>query len=377
MAYLDAGQPGLAIAPLERVVLSDPQHAAARIDLALAYYRSGDAAQAEQLLHDVLNRYAITPAQRQRLDALLADMARQNPKQAQRWQRRLSLAFGHTSNANEASASAFLPLTPAGLGLIFVPINPAQQAQDDVFVQGSLLLQRTHTTRLAAQRLQYAAVDARVYGSTHDYSSSQAQWGEQWQPLVSERGWRWGYRLSHARLGSESLVSEAGGQLAWQAPLHTCLAHTGPELAHRWDHRAGFGRAWVWGWQASASCNTRWAQVGLSLRWQKDDNQGQRPGGDSTRWEWQLPARVPLAERWQAQVVLAESRSQDARGYSPLIAFNQTRDGRRRLLQVAVDYAWQPRSALSLSYEDLAENNDLSLFSQQSRTLSLRSVWDF
>ncbi|MBT8136606.1 MAG: tetratricopeptide repeat protein [Gammaproteobacteria bacterium] len=101
LALLETGEPGRAVLALQRAIATEPRFAAARLDLARAYYASGNLGEAQQEF-EALRDENPPPAARRAIDQYLALIA--NRQRRLRMEYRLSTRAGYDSNANSATA---------------------------------------------------------------------------------------------------------------------------------------------------------------------------------------------------------------------------------------------------------------------------------
>lgn len=107
VAALETGRPGLATLIFERVLVVNPNHAAARIDMARAYYAQGDHARARTEFEAVLH-FDPPPPARATIDRYLAAIAGAAGKSATRLSGYVEAMLGSDSNLNAgASGGAF------------------------------------------------------------------------------------------------------------------------------------------------------------------------------------------------------------------------------------------------------------------------------
>ncbi|MBV1788034.1 DUF560 domain-containing protein [Marinobacterium sp. D7] len=99
IAAIDSGHPNEAIFAFERVLMAQPDHQAARLELARAYFLIGESARAEQLFHEVL---ALSPPSdvRARIEIFLARIETGRQRGAAMTQRSVSLRVGYDDNVN-------------------------------------------------------------------------------------------------------------------------------------------------------------------------------------------------------------------------------------------------------------------------------------
>lgn len=102
LAYLETGEPGRAVLALQRAVAADARFAGARLELARAYYASGDYAEARREF-ETLSDQNPPPAARQAIEEYLALIAARQRRM--RMEYRLGSRVGYDSNANSATAA--------------------------------------------------------------------------------------------------------------------------------------------------------------------------------------------------------------------------------------------------------------------------------
>lgn len=142
---MDKGDYQRAIPALERLILLEPRHMGARLDLVLALQlegRSIDARQALQALHGLLPDRTQLPDQAQRqlaeLDKLLQPDAAAEPN---RFSALVSAGLGHDSNANRGSDDKTLKVNlPGGLPIELV-LAPESIKTADEFAEVGLYLE--------------------------------------------------------------------------------------------------------------------------------------------------------------------------------------------------------------------------------------------
>lgn len=110
-AALETGRAGEAVLSLQRAVATDPNHSAARMELARAYYQLGEREQAAAEFRQ-LQRENQTESVRRAIDNYLFAITRQGPAARSRWHLLAELDAGYDSNANGSTASdTFLGFT--------------------------------------------------------------------------------------------------------------------------------------------------------------------------------------------------------------------------------------------------------------------------
>ncbi|MBZ0145456.1 MAG: tetratricopeptide repeat protein [Rhodocyclaceae bacterium] len=112
VAALDSGRADRATLIFERVLAVNPDHAAARLDMARAYYALGDFQRAKTEFEQVSRHEDTPPAARQTIDRYLAAINENAQKRGVRLTGYLEAALGRDSNLNSATSAntIFVPL---------------------------------------------------------------------------------------------------------------------------------------------------------------------------------------------------------------------------------------------------------------------------
>lgn len=281
MAATDSGRPNLATFALERLVITQPANATARLELARAYYALRDYERAERELQFILRGdppadvRALVAQYRARMDELPANVAA--PRAG--WSGYAEAGLGHDTNANAASAQGSVFVPSLGGDLVLAPGSVRAHDRFAELAAGALFVQPwgARWTLLAGADLRlrgYAGLDAfdsqaldlrgglrqRLAGGDHleytlghadldldraDYRRTQSA-GAQWSRRLGERArlgvFAQGYRIRYRRAdvrdaSSDMLVAGASGAYAlrWAVVLGGVLAGTDAAAAGRID----------------------------------------------------------------------------------------------------------------------------------------------
>lgn len=143
VAALDSGRTVAATFALERVVISNPKFAGARLDLGRAYFKLGDHYAAAAEFREVL---AVNPppAIRQVVDEYLAQARRRIDAGGRIFSTRLELALGFDDNINTASSAESVTI----LGEL--PISLAQSSRQQEAAYAQINLQSVYLRPLGA-----------------------------------------------------------------------------------------------------------------------------------------------------------------------------------------------------------------------------------
>lgn len=112
VAALDSGRADRATLVFERILAVNPDHAAARLDMARAYYALGDFQRAKGEFEQVSRREDTPPAARNTIDRYLAAIAERTSERGTRLTGYLEAILGRDSNLNTATAgnTIYVPL---------------------------------------------------------------------------------------------------------------------------------------------------------------------------------------------------------------------------------------------------------------------------
>lgn len=112
VAALDSGRAGRATLVFERVLAVNPDHAAARLDMARAYFALGDFQRSRGEFEQVLQHEDTPPAARQTIERYLAAIDERSPSRGTRLTGYVEASLGRDSNVNSATStsSIFVPL---------------------------------------------------------------------------------------------------------------------------------------------------------------------------------------------------------------------------------------------------------------------------
>lgn len=373
---------------LERALLLDPNHLGAAFAYAVALAGIGDMASAVQLLAHTSNRTELPERDRQQLVQAQQRMANAQPLAAtlltQGWNLRPSMALrvGHDNNLLGAPRLGSLTLTLPG-GDITLPLETSSQPRPGSYQRAdmrldathlhpngrrtdlALALQHRHTPALAAATTTQAEILAETlptqtgHWASTSLSSLHTQGGTRYHSTGLAAGWAWSPPGCQPRIGAE-----------WQDRQLT----SNPILSGKYT-----GLTFSWGCNQSAPVgNTGWQpqQWSANLRLGQDKpTQATRPGGTQRTSALRVTARWPA---WLAEAELAHT--QDATGYSPLLANNSVRHSTRALLRLEHQHAlgqWAPGLQAHVGVEVYGQRSNLALFKVNSASIyaGLRKQW--
>lgn len=136
VAALEAGKPDKATLALERVLVSDPSYAGARIDMGRAFMLLGDSVRARDEFASAL---ALNPPinVRQMVEGFLAQMVQQTTIAKTHWTGFFGITVGRDSNVNNAPGEAeqFIPGT---LGTVVLDANSVETSSNYSVIAGRI-----------------------------------------------------------------------------------------------------------------------------------------------------------------------------------------------------------------------------------------------
>lgn len=373
-AVLNAlGRPAEAAAVLEHALLINPDHAAARLDYALALAALGERISAAALLDSLLARPDIPVHLRDSIAAGRIQLT------ALRWHTggSLSLHLGRDSNLNSAPKGDQLTLDLPD-GAVDVPYADSYRPRAATVA----LLAATGNAQTNLGEGRQLAVQGELRQrqtpvSAHDYRQIDIQ-ARLATRLTADA-------QANLTLGAGTL--EYGGQPFYRSlragiqrdwVISPCRPRLGAEIesrAYLLNHQLD-GRFTALGTGLSCTLSGGSAVI-LAMRAGIDGARyADRPGGDQTRLDTRLLYTRPLGPGWlEADAQLA--RQHDAETYSSILAGGARRTIDR--LTLRLDYAriiapsWEARLGIEL----LRQRSNLSLFdiTGQSVWLGLRRTW--
>lgn len=246
MAAIDSGHLGEGVFALERVLMAQPSHHRARLELARGYFLLGDDERARREFETVLSQNP-PPGVRATVNQHLTAITKRDPTVSTSLGGYVELGLGYDTNANSAPTDALIP-TPIGL----LPLPDSSLETGDAF--GMLALGGNVQHPVAAGQALYGQVDtfARFYESEGEFShgSVSANGGYQWQ--MDQNRFRVGMQLQRFVLDGDTnrdLIG-LGGEWRHAADDNTLfttfvtsgrLHYPGQTIRDSWLHIVGGG----------------------------------------------------------------------------------------------------------------------------------------
>jgi tetratricopeptide (TPR) repeat protein len=384
VAALQADRPDQAILALERALLTHPEHAGARMEMAAAHLRLGQLTQAERELDRAAAQDPPPEARRAIRRYREAIAERRERQDGRRHQARLSLELGVDSNAQRFPSNFLIDpnqLIPDNLASLFEEAEVVEVSRtESVFqqygagYQGRIPLADDHRLEVdaAAQSRHYLEDEA------HPYNLSAVQgrlgWGHDLDPeralslyVTGLGAWndtdfdhlltRWGLGADFSHpVGEQS-------RLRWRTLWHDNRFDRTP----RSNYRAGSLDLALrtpldgWTWLTRATVEREWAASDGPA------TDPTRDGGDLDHWRLGIGAELPMGARQLWRIGLDRRwRRYDEAGFA---IYNDFEDGKRRdesweasldwhyrltarwLLQASAQYEWRDSSLAFFSTE--------------------------
>jgi hypothetical protein len=361
---LEHGQLNLAHAALERVVLVNPAHAGAWLDLAILSFRQGDLETASQLLDYIEQSFAPAPGLREQITQTKKRLAK--AQRAEKWQLRLDIGRGFDRNANGGMQGAGLYLTPQGGAPVWVEYAPGFKPKKDGFWQtrwaGNYRLYDTEDQKielsgdlLAKKHDRFSDYDIMDAGAGADYTRAFAAGGR--LALMGQ--------ARRIEIGGKPFATRNLLGMAWG---HTASAWESKGFAeHEWRTYQQPGTAdtatpWLGaylGWQDSRQ------RVGATLRWGKERAKAARAGGDTAKTELALQWQRQIARNWTLNSSVFWAQHRDEKGYNPLLSDGSRRWIERKALFGDLGWHFYPGWRLSMELQGLIDQSNLAISRQR------------
>lgn len=373
LVALQANRPELAREALERVVGSRPRHAGAWLDLALATYRSGDAAAALEHLEYLKSQFVLPPA----LAVQVAYWHRlwqdpiSNTATLNQWQGELTLGYGFDSNANAGLASQQIELSLPD-GSILFDLDPSYLPQADRFGLLSVAVQGPASPYAGGRINPMFSLRSKQLDQEREFTTLDLQAGLVYQyPAVGDSIWQANIFVQHYRLGQHALYNSVRLGAQRTQPLEATCNWTGStEIEARQHVRVGKLSGTRYSLGAGLGCRV-FGRASFNAMFDAgyEHAPADRPGGDNHSTQIQFAYTQPLKDNRAFQAAWQWTQTTDQTGYSPLLKDNATRSIQRHTLTLAVRQAlsrnWQAR----LNLELFQQSSNLPLFEQRGRLL--------
>ena len=356
------------------VIIQQPEHAGAWLDLAILQCGMGMASEAETLFAQILEKFSPPPAIQYLIRKIQAQgCQRQGFRNISRYQFRLSR--GYDSNANQGASNPYFSL---GADIPALVLLPEFHATKDHFIQ--LGLESSHVLS-GRGTLLYTQFQYRRHDQLSSYDLTTLIAGVE-QPLQLPGGWdsRWGASLGATLLGDHRYQEQGG--------LHFQLTPPWPKRPSGWQWNLIGDWTRIW-YPALTNYDAHIARFlnSLSYRGQGtrfvgnfgvawDIEKEGRPGGDKQGWLANLSLRKTLGERLIGELSWTRQNWLGEEAYSPGL-IDVKRDQRTTLWRAAIVRLLDARQNLVLEYKYLDNRENISIFRYKSRQILLGWQYNF
>jgi len=303
------------------VVLVNPGHAGAWLDLAIVNFRQGDIETAEQLVDYVSNNFDPPQSLKAELDNVRQSL-QQAPGNPRHWHGVASLAYGYDNNANYGLMLDNITLTPTGSAPIALSLDKSSQPQGDFAGQFRGYMARRFTHAKGRESQFIAQTQARKYSQQSDFDLIDASvaWRLLW-PLNTEKDWYLALTPAarHIALGGDTLGEVFTGSLGMFHKRFGCDWGGRLDFEKRLYAREGYTDATLPWANLLVSCESISHFYGLTLRYGQDYPDTARAGGQTDRHEANLYWRKPLTDDLVLGLLGYVAYYTDALGYNPLL----------------------------------------------------------
>lgn len=360
LMLLHRGETARAQHALERVVLHNPAHAGAWLDLALTSAQLGDFKAAIGYAKHVLTFPEPPPVAQSTAKELIAQLEHR----VRQHTGGVRLMFGRSSNANGGTDIDQIGLT-TDTGRLFFELADSAKAEPAAFTQISTHFQTRSASKIDTGPLYTVTTNFRRF--TNDQPLQY-----QLQGLVSDENgaWQYGARAALARPDDKLDYGRAGGWVQHHLTPKTSLGFSA-DYYHHWTLEELD--------TTSLSLNGTWAPSSHSLlrfAMGRDIGRNDRTGGDQTRLEVSAIQVVELPMgKLTAQADIEWIKDSD--GYNPLLEHNARRTLKRNTLEVNYSLPLTPRLHLHTGATVWKQSSNIELFRSRGLIVQAGLNWTF
>ena len=362
---LENGELSIAEIALERVVLINPSHAGAWLDLAVAKFRQGDVAASRQIIQHIEQNFNPSADLAQELNAVKARFQDAERKQSG-WHGMLSLSYGYDSNANYGLSTDAIALTPLAGAPVLIQIDPSHKQQGDS--AGQLRAQAVKTFLFENGSESHFLVQTQVKKLSEQTNFDQYDLNMVWQhiyPLSRNKNWYLALTPTarYISLGGQSFGEVFTGSAGVFNKLSGCDIGLSLDFEKRLYERSVFASATI-PWVAGiAACQSNGYSYGVSGRYGMDYPDSKRAGGRTEKKELNLFVRKPIGTDWLLGMQLYVANYSDHQAYSVLIDNGAVRDLIRLSQKLEINYRLPSFKQwwLRAEFEHLNDSSNLSM----------------
>jgi len=371
-------------------VALQPHFAGAWLDLALATYRSGDAAAAVEHLEYLRSQFGLPPLLAAQINLWLHQwQTAPQPdlpgtpsaptRPAPGWYGEVALGIGHDSNANAGLASQRIAISLPE-GSTDFDLDGSYQPRADSFSLQSLTLGGPSHALLSGRLAPVLFVRSKQLSTEHAYSTLDLQPGLIYiQPAGQGASWQAYLLAQHYRLGGQTLYNGARLALQHSQPLaDACQISSSGQLELRQHQQVPTQSANLYSASAGLVCRlpgSGYLSAGLKAGY--DHARFDRAGGHNRSAEVSASYDQPLNARQSLQLGWLYSRIIDQTGYSPLLQNNAVRHLQQRTYSLTLRHTLSPAWQAKASLEYFAQTSNLPLFTHQGTQLSAALTYRF
>lgn len=376
---LKLGYEDLALEALERVVLIQPKHAGAWLDLATLYAQRGDMVSSQAIITHLREHFSPSEQILQRIQ-LFENQIRFLPL-SNNWLLDFSTHLGYVENANLGINQLDFLLTPPR-GLPYkVSASDSQAARGDSAMLVRMNLYKTHWHRANARSDVLISVGTRQFAKeqAHNLSDVGIHWlhSRFWNSYLMEVG----PSLRYVQGQDKSIGYIGGASMTLFRTQSICRYGPRAELEERHYTQssyissrtpwAGFVlRCLGQDWQSTLTLRTGWDQA-LSFR----------AGGQTQKNELLFNGSYAWTSQWTSFMSVVLAQHQDRETYSPFLSFGASKQVSRQNIRLGVEREWirdqNYRMYVSVYYDYSKDKSNIPIFNVQDQQLFLGLRWLF
>lgn len=362
---LENGELSTAEIALERVVLVDPGHAGAWLDLAIVKFRQGNIETARQIVDHLEQNFNPPTPIRQELDKVKT-RPRDTQVERQAWHGMAALSYGYDTNANYGLSTDTLTLTPLAGMPIIMQLNSSHLKAGDSAAQLRAQVGRRFVFENGTES--QLVVQSLVKKLTEQTDFDLLDINIAWQHIVPlNRDKRWYLSITptarYISLGGQTLGEVFTASAGIFHKVSSCDVGGSLDFEKRlYEHTAFSGASIPW-FAVLVACENNGFSYGASARYGMDYPDAKRAGGITDKKELNLFARKLLNDEWLLGLQLYAANYTDRSEYSSLIENGAVRDLVRfsQKLELGYKLPQLPQWWLRAEFEHIHDSSNISL----------------
>lgn len=370
---IETNQLDEAVAQLEAVLVQQPEHAGAWLDLALVLCQQGDAMRAERLFQHIEMNFSPPPVLRE-LISKYRESGCQRPRAAMKW--RLAAQTGYDNNVNMGARQSSIQVG-SGENAINLELHRDYLPHADHF--SGVEFDLNYPIESSGDSFSFYAQN-RSYHRLHEYSSNIAAIGYVRTANIARWEIQGGGVIGYLSLGGKTYQTSAGVQWLIQAPSllpdkNFTLSWAGDATRFAFPSQSSYNMMRgdshvIASWQPAAQMLWK-GKLGIIL----DQTLGNRPGGNRTGWSWQTEIYYKPHPAWQVEANFRRQRLHDSQPYLPGL-FDQVRNQRQQQIMLAVSWSLNKAHRLRAEWRALNNNDNIALYRYRGQSYSLNWIWE-